>query len=108
MLTALADEITKLAAQLNADSFRLLALIAEFDRLEGWKREGFASCVSWLAYRTRLDKSTAREKVRVARALTRLPLTSEAMGRGELSFSARSPARRTRRAKESCSSAPAP
>jgi hypothetical protein len=87
VLTALGDGIAKLSAQLNADSYRLLALIAEFDRLEGWKREGFASCVSWLAYRTRLDKITAREKVRVARALTKLPKTSEAMGRGELSFS---------------------
>jgi hypothetical protein len=86
-LAALGDRIAKLSAQLNADSYRLLALIAEFDRLEGWKREGFASCVSWLAYRTRLDKITAREKVRVARALTQLPKTSEAMGRGELSFS---------------------
>jgi hypothetical protein len=87
VLTSLADRIAKLSARLNADSYRLLALIAEFDRLEGWKREGFASCVSWLAYRTQIDKMTAREKVRVARALTVLPKTSEAMGRGELSFS---------------------
>jgi hypothetical protein len=71
----------------DADSYRLLALIAELDRLGGWKREGFAWCVSWLAYRTQLDKITAREKVRVARALTRLPKTSDAMGGGELSFS---------------------
>ena len=87
VLDALAERIAKLSAQLNADSCRLLALIAEFDRLEGWKREGFASCASWLAYRTRLDKMTAREKVRVARALTELPKISEAMRRGELSFS---------------------
>ena len=76
-----------LAARLNAGTYRLLALIAEFDRLEGWKREGFASCVAWLAYRTRLDKMTAREKVRIAKALAVLPKTSEAMARGELSFS---------------------
>jgi len=87
VLDALAERITTLSARLNADSYRLLALIAEFDRLEGWKREGFASCASWLAYRTRLDKMTAREKVRVARALTELPKISEAMAQGELSFS---------------------
>src|SRR5687767_11491776 len=87
VLDALGERIAKLSAQLNADSYRLLALIAEFDRLEGWRREGFASCASWLAYRTQLDKMTAREKVRVARALTKLPKTSEAMRLGELSFS---------------------
>jgi hypothetical protein len=87
VLTALGDKIATLSARLNADSYRLLALIAEFDRLEGWKREGFASCATWLAYRTRLDKMTAREKVRVAKALAELPKTSEAMARGELSFS---------------------
>lgn len=87
VLTVLGDKIATLSARLNADSYRLLALIAEFDRLEGWKREGFSSCAAWLAYRTRLDKVTAREKVRMAKALAELPKTSEAMARGELSFS---------------------
>lgn len=87
VLTVLAEKITTLSAHLNADSYRLLELIAEFDRLEGWKREGFASCVGWLACRTQLDKMTAREKVRVAKALADLPRTSEAVARGELSVS---------------------
>ena len=86
-LTALGDKIATLSARLAADSYRLLALIAEFDRLQGWKREGFSSCAAWLAYRTRLDKMTAREKVRVAKALAQLPKTSEAMAHGQLSFS---------------------
>jgi hypothetical protein len=46
VLNALGEKIAKLSARLNADSYRLLALIAEFDRLEGWKREGFASCAA--------------------------------------------------------------
>jgi len=87
VLTTLSDEITTLSARVYAETHRLLALIAEFDRLEGWRREGFASCVDWLAYSTRIDRMTAREKVRVARALARLPETSAAMARGELSFS---------------------
>jgi hypothetical protein len=87
VLTALGDKIATLSARLNAGSYRLLALIAEFDRLEGWKREGFSCCSAWLAYRTRLDKMTAREKVRVAKALAELPKTSAAMAGGELSFS---------------------
>ena len=87
VLTGLADEITSLSERLHTETQRLLALIAEFDRLGGWKREGFASCSDWLAYRTGLDRMTAREKVRVARALAGLPDTSAAMARGELSFS---------------------
>lgn len=87
VLGALGEKIATLSARISADSYQLLALIAEFDRLEGWKREGFASCASWLAHRTQLDKMTAREKVRIARALAELPRTSEAMSRGELSFS---------------------
>ena len=87
VLTTLSDEITSFSAHLDTEVHRLLRLIAEFDRLEGWKREGFASCVEWLAYSTHIDKMTAREKVRVARGLARLPETSAAMARGELSFS---------------------
>jgi hypothetical protein len=87
VLTTLSEEITALSARVAKETHRLLMLIAEFDRLEGWRREGFASCVDWLAHSTRIDKMTAREKVRVARALARLPDTSAAMARGEVSFS---------------------
>jgi hypothetical protein len=85
-LDELADEITTLAAHIHAATHRLLTLIAEFDRLEGWKREGHRSCAHWLAYRTGIDLGAAREKVRAARALADLPLTGAAMARGELSF----------------------
>jgi hypothetical protein len=87
LLANLREEITTLSARVYSETQRLLALIAEFDRLEGWRLEGFASCADWLAYNARLDKITAREKVRVARALSQLPETSAAMARGELSFS---------------------
>src|SRR6186713_933345 len=87
VLDTLAHEITTLSAHLHAETHRLLRLIAEFDRLLGWKREGFASCADWLAHRTGLDRMTAREKVRVARALAGLPGTSAAMANGDLSFS---------------------
>ena len=82
----LADEITTLAAHIHAATHRLLTLIAEFDRLGGWEREGHRSCAHWLAYRTGIDLGAAREKVRVARALVDLPRASAAMARGELSF----------------------
>jgi hypothetical protein len=83
----LGDEIATLSAHIHAATQRLLVLIAEFDRLRGWEQAGQRSCAHWLAVRTGIDLGAAREKVRAARALERLPLTSAAMSRGELSFS---------------------
>src|SRR5687767_13130587 len=48
-LTALGEEIMTLAEHVNVTTRRLLALIAEFDRREGWKLHGFSSCAEWLA-----------------------------------------------------------
>ena len=50
----------------------------------GWKAWG--GCSRWLAWRCGLDSRTARERVRVARALGGLPLIRAAFGRGELSY----------------------
>ncbi|MCG8467770.1 MAG: HNH endonuclease [Gemmatimonadetes bacterium] len=86
-LENLGDEIATLAAHIHAATARLLALIARFDRWRGWEPAGHRSCAHWLAYRAGLDLGTAREHVRVARALEDLPLSSAAMARGELSFS---------------------
>jgi hypothetical protein len=86
-LDALRDEITKLAGQLNAANYRFLKLIAEFDRRKGWARDETHSCAHWLNWKCGIDLGAAREKVRVARALENLPLLSEAMARGEISYS---------------------
>ena len=82
----LGDRIAQLSAQIQAATYRLLVLIREFDEKSGWNT-GFRSCAHWLNWRTGLDLGTAREKVRVAKALGVLPLLSEAMGCGELSYS---------------------
>ena len=95
LLEDLGDEIAILAAHLHAGTQRLLVLIARFDRFRGWEPDRLQqasgtrhrSCAHWLAFRTGIDLGSAREKVRAARALEDLPLTSAAMARGELSFS---------------------
>jgi hypothetical protein len=87
ILDALEEEIVVLSAHIHAATHRLLTLIARYDSLRGWELAGHRSCAHWLAYRTGLDLGTAREKVRAARSLERLPETSAAMARGELSFS---------------------
>ncbi|MFT3804358.1 MAG: DUF222 domain-containing protein [Burkholderiaceae bacterium] len=79
--------ITELAGHLNAASHRWLVLIAEFDRREGWADGSTQSCAHWLGWKCGLDLGAAREKVRVARALTKLPQVSAAMARGALSYS---------------------
>ena len=86
-LDELEEEVATLAAHIHAATHRLLTLIAEFDRRRGWELGGHRTCAHWLSYRTGIDLGTAREKVRTARALTGLPQTSNAMARGELSFS---------------------
>ena len=79
--------ITELAGHLNAANHRWLTLIAEFDRRGGWSDGLTQSCAHWLNWKCGLDLGAAREKVRVARALERLPRISQAMARGELSYS---------------------
>lgn len=86
-LPELEAQITELAGQLNAANYRWLTLIAEFDRRQGWSDGATHSCAHWLNYRCGLDLGAAREKVRVAHALARLPKISEAMRQGQLSYS---------------------
>ncbi len=61
--------------------------MAEFDRREAYKEFGFAECSSWLAWRCSIAPRSAREHIRVARALLELPLIRTAMERGELTYS---------------------
>jgi len=82
----LGEQIAVLSAQIQAATYHLLVLIREFDERSGWNT-GFRSCAHWLNWRTGLELGAAREKVRVARALGELPLLSDAMRCGELSYS---------------------
>ena len=81
----LGDDIAELSARIQAATYELLVMIRAFDEREGWS--GFKSCAHWLNWRTGLALGAAREKVRVARALGDLPLLSDAMRRGQLSYS---------------------
>ena len=83
----LEHEITTLAAHICAATCRWLGLIAEFDRRECHLAWGFHSTTAWLAWTCGLTPRAAREHVRVARDLARLPLIRESFGRGELSYS---------------------
>jgi len=83
----LEEEIQRLAAHIDAAMCEWLGMIAEFDRREIWAAWGMASTARWLAWRCSIAPGTAREQVRVARALEALPSVRAAFARGELSYS---------------------
>jgi len=86
-LNHMANDITELAAHLDAGTFRLLQLIGEFDKEEGWEGPGINSCAHWLNWKCGMSMGSARERVRVARALPELPAISAAFRVGKVSYS---------------------
>src|SRR5262245_4145371 len=82
----LGDEIATLAARLSVATHRLLTCIRRFDEAGGWHQQGAQSCAHWLGWRIGLDSTTAREKVRIARALGGLPRIDQAFAAGRLSY----------------------
>ncbi len=81
------DELCSLAGQITAATGRFLALLADFDTREGWGGAGVLSCAHWLSWRCGIDLRTARDHVRVARALVALPRTTTELAAGRLSYS---------------------
>ena len=90
-IEAIEDEIATLSALIGAATHRLICLIGEMDRKDGWAdpldSNGFRSCAHWLNWRVGLSLGVARQYVRIARALPDLALISTAFGAGELSYS---------------------
>jgi Domain of unknown function (DUF222)/HNH endonuclease len=90
-IEAIEDEIAKLSALIGAATYRLICLISELDRRDGWAdplaSNGFRSCAHWLSWRVGLSLGTARQYVRVAKTLPDLTRISAAFSAGELSYS---------------------
>ena len=82
----LGEEIASLSAHLDAGAHKLLECIRRFDEAKGWHDQGAISCAHWLAWRLGWDPATAREKVRVARALGNLPAVDDAFRTARLSY----------------------
>jgi hypothetical protein len=72
---------------LTRAEYRFLKLLREFDLRRGWEGYGNNDCSEWLNWRCGISRTTAQEKVRVARALWFLPQIDEAFRRGDLSYS---------------------
>ena len=80
-------EISRLCSNINAQSYRLVLLIRQFDDRMGWAKWGYRNCSEWLAWRSGIGLSAAREQVRTAQALRDLPQIALAFGEGRLSYS---------------------
>ncbi|HUZ44563.1 MAG TPA: DUF222 domain-containing protein, partial [Acidimicrobiales bacterium] len=65
-----------------------LDVLGDFDKDEGWALDGQLSCAAWLVWRCGMARSTAYEKLRMARELSRRPVVHAAFGAGEISYSA--------------------
>ncbi|HUF73821.1 MAG TPA: DUF222 domain-containing protein, partial [Gammaproteobacteria bacterium] len=79
--------ILSLSRRLNAETYRLLVLVREFDDRLGFAKWSFENCSEWLAWRCGLSLSAAREKIRMAHALRGLSAISAAFASGRLSYS---------------------
>ena len=86
-LEVLDEEIASLFAEVFAVTARAIEKLAEFDRLEAYGALGFQSTAHYLNWRVGLSVSAARDHVRVARALEKLPRVREKFSAGTLSFS---------------------
>src|SRR6266550_2636022 len=80
------EELNRALAAMNAASADALREIATLDEDRAWRRDGATSMTPWLAARYGLAWGTAREWVRVARALRELPRIATAYGMGQLSW----------------------
>ncbi|WP_375425152.1 DUF222 domain-containing protein [uncultured Friedmanniella sp.] len=85
---ALAGRICAAAATAARSECQLLDLVGEFDAtgaVRWWS--GVKSLAHWLSWTCSMSPGAARERVRVARALRRMPTVREAFAAGRLSYS---------------------
>ncbi len=86
-LERLEEEISSFAGRLASSTAMWLCWIAAYDAREGWAGWQAKSCAHWLNWRCGVSMRTAREHVRVARALDELPLVRQMFLDGEISYS---------------------
>jgi 5-methylcytosine-specific restriction endonuclease McrA len=85
-LQRLEAQICELAGHLAAATCRFLVLLGDFDARRGWASWEMTSCAAWLSWKCQMSSATAREHVRVARALRNLPVLRAEFGAGRLSY----------------------
>jgi 5-methylcytosine-specific restriction endonuclease McrA len=82
----LETQICELAGHLAAATGRFLVLLGDFDARRGWAEWDLPSCSAWLSWKCQLASGTAREHVRVARAMRALPAITAEFAAGRMSY----------------------
>ena len=85
-LERLEAQICELAGHLTAATCRFLILLGDFDARRGWASWEMSSCATWLSWKCQMSSGTAREHVRVARALRDLPVIRAEFAAARLSY----------------------
>jgi len=83
----LCDGIGEVSRAIEGMQALFLRMTAELDRRRPFEADGILSTARFLAVTGDMADSTAREKVRVARALETMPETAERFHAGELTYS---------------------
>jgi hypothetical protein len=82
----LETQICELAGHISAATCRFLLLLGDFDAREGWAQWDLPSCSAWLSWKCQMASGTAREHVRVARAMRTLPVITAEFAAGRMSY----------------------
>lgn len=77
------DALFGLGNQIQAE---LLGTVAAADAAKDWGCDGATSMATWLAYRYRVNQASARDLVRVAKALEHLPALRAVFVAGDVSY----------------------
>jgi hypothetical protein len=85
-LERLEAQLCEVAGHLAAATCRFLVLLGEFDERRGWASWEMSSCAAWLSWKCQMSSGTAREHVRVARALRELPVIRAEFAAARLSY----------------------
>jgi hypothetical protein len=84
---SLREELVEAGLRWSTGLRGLVALAAEFDASGEWALDGAPTCAHWIAAALDVEVSTAREWVRIGRALRDFELIDAGFGEGRLSYS---------------------
>ncbi len=79
--------VARMAGHINLADWRFIKLIAAMERTRGWREGGYCNLGNWLDHRCGLGPCAARERIRIGRALAKLPQIDAAFRDGVISYS---------------------
>jgi hypothetical protein len=83
---SLREAVVAAGAQFTASHYRLVKLAFEFEQSNEWEVDEAPSCAHWIADAVDVAVCTAREWLRIGRALAELDLVDRAFAEGRLSY----------------------